>query len=80
MQSRIGSGISNPEINFQFHVCIICFMTKAANLRNEYRMGHSHLCYASLITARPKIRPGWLAARCGRKRKTRPGSTFAGRT
>ena len=39
MKLRIGSGVSNPEINFQFHVCIISFMTKAANLRNEYRIG-----------------------------------------
>ena len=33
MESHIGSvsiGI-NPEINFPFHVCIVCFMTKAAN-------------------------------------------------
>ena len=39
MESRIGFSISNPEINFQFHVCTICFLTKAANLRNECRIG-----------------------------------------
>ena len=38
MKLRIGSWISNPEINFQFHVCIIS-MTKAANHQNEYRIG-----------------------------------------
>ena len=39
MELLIGSGISNPKINFQFHVYIICFMTKEVNLRNEYRIG-----------------------------------------
>ena len=39
MELRIGSGISNPEINFHFHVFIICFNTIAANLPNVYRIG-----------------------------------------
>ena len=36
----IGSGISNAKLisNFMF-AHIICFMTKPANLRNEYRIG-----------------------------------------